>query len=418
MENNEAITIPAEAQEQLDEYLPVQPELTPPTKREFKPWHKPRKQYIRRKQWCREIQKLIRANHFPPDNQVLRYLTLPSEDMLDIRVIEEILQEKSMKLKYLGFCNVSRGSADDTRMSISEAEVKGLPSVDDTSLVVRDMLEATGTTTSHAFTELDNHAPYHVINIDLCSHFAAPRRGGANSCIDAIRSISNVQVKKSRGSWLLFLTTRIKQDHMDSKHLLAFILAIKANVESSPEFKAKLGEAFQEVGDELIVKLEQLITNAGPIAEAGLDHVAFRRFFCIGFGKWLLSFLTTAEPKVHVEMLKSYYYAIAEEGGRDMLSLAFRCTPQVQLPVDKFGLVGHADEQHKQHEAEVKLALEMIKTTEDLVDLDLLLAQDPGEYQSITEDAKRFLEQANYDVSKYPDFENKETAINLADLAA
>ena len=54
-----------------------------PPKKEFLPWHRPRKQFVRDRQWCGEIGKLLEDS--PREGGVLRYLGLPGADLLDLR---------------------------------------------------------------------------------------------------------------------------------------------------------------------------------------------------------------------------------------------------------------------------------------------------------------------------------------------
>lgn len=415
------------AEDTLSEYGAVRPDqLSAPSKLEFKPWHKPRKQYIRLNQWCGEIQALLKNADFQDENKVLRYLSLPSEDMLDIRTLASTLQD-DIKLKYFGFCYTEAGSADDLRMNVSEKAIKSLANIDETSYVARNMLEDTGDKKSHAYKELAAHAPYHVVNIDLCNHFAAPRRATAYACADALHSIAHIQHLKTGGrQWLLFLTTRIQPDYFDVRHLQKFIAAIQDNVSCSDDFKTKLGEVFKQESDELLANLNNLAdalqkTEPSQRKKLGLSsdeaesirqdaanligNDAFRKFFCVGFGKWLLSFMAASSPQTKVEMLPSYFYNIAGEG-QDMLSLAFLCTPQIQLPQDKYALVGPQREQGKQRLDEPKLGIKIVQASSRLTDLDEILAESPEKMEAMIKISMSLLEQADYDTSQYRDFAN------------
>jgi hypothetical protein len=388
------------ATEDLSDFLPPQPAPEAASKRMFMPWHKPRKQYIRRKQWVAEITKLIRVSHFPQENKVFRYLTLPSEDMLDIRVLEDSLKNTGLKLKYLGYCNTHPGHPDDIRMNLSENEIKGLAQVDATSLVVRDRLEMTGIPTSQAYRKLHDNGPYHAVNIDLCGHFSAPRQDRVNACIDAIKSIAELQVMKSTQGWLFFLTTRFQPGYVDLDHLKAFVAVIQENIERSPAFSQRIQSIFTEEGMGLIHKHEDVV-NMGT--------ADFRKFFCIGFGKWLLAFLADATPKTKVEMLPGYYYSIGENG-QEMLSLAFKCTPNIISPRDRFNLVPALVDVPLEVIDEVQLAIQIADSTSNLKDLDAFLGNDSDLMEKMIKDSIQFLQQASYDISGYRDFVNSSTS--------
>ncbi|WP_442770180.1 PP_RS20740 family protein [Zoogloea ramigera] len=411
------------AESELADFLPERPALEPPARREFKPWHKPRKQYIRQFQWCQAINDLVGSTFFPPDNRVLRYLSLPSEDMLDIRTLADSLSS-GLKLKYLGFYYAKDGSPDDQRMNISEKSVKDLDKIDATSHVARDMLEDAGNEGSAAYQTLVSHAPYHVVNIDLCDHFAAPRRANVYACIDALKCIANIQHRRAGGnSWLLFLTTRIQPDHFDVQHLRAFVLAIKENVGASKEFKEKLTEAFMIQAEDLLGKLDQIASMLEKISPDAarkarlseedktavrtavssiISQEDFRKFFCIGFGKWLLTYLAASPPGTKVEMLPSYHYEVGTES-QDMLSLAFKCTPQIQPLQDRFNLASPTRSTGNAPIDEPKQGIQIINRTIRLTDLDSLLSNDPEKMNEMIDSSMYYLRLADYDVSEYRD---------------
>ena len=63
----------------------AQPRTAP---KEFKPWHKPRKQFVRREQLSALLLRLY-ENRKPRDS--LRYLGLPGTDLIDLRYLHEQL---------------------------------------------------------------------------------------------------------------------------------------------------------------------------------------------------------------------------------------------------------------------------------------------------------------------------------------
>src|SRR4051812_44403255 len=90
-----------EADDIVDEiYEHVEPTLAGEVAREFKPWHKPRKHFLRVYQWCSEIRGLIRELDYK-EGDTVRYLGLPGEDFLDIRTLAGVCDRAKVKLKYL-----------------------------------------------------------------------------------------------------------------------------------------------------------------------------------------------------------------------------------------------------------------------------------------------------------------------------
>lgn len=111
-------------EEALD--LQKEPEALAVPEKGFKPWHKPRKHFVRLRQWSDEVKALItdlsrmRAGALP---ERLRYLTLPGDELLDIRVLHDACAEKKVRLRYLGF-NTPEGGVRRLESELSQAKVQ------------------------------------------------------------------------------------------------------------------------------------------------------------------------------------------------------------------------------------------------------------------------------------------------------
>ena len=86
-------------------------------KREFSSWHKPRKQWIRKYQWLHEIGILLKGIKFR-DDRPLKYLSLPGDDLLDVRVLHELCVRQKLSLRYLGF-STKDPNKQGTQLNIS-----------------------------------------------------------------------------------------------------------------------------------------------------------------------------------------------------------------------------------------------------------------------------------------------------------
>src|SRR5260221_8832642 len=80
-------------------------EAQAPAKKEFFAWHRPRKQFVREKQWCLQIGMLLDdAAGLSFDNNTLTYCGLPGSDLLDLRCFHDVICiPRSLKLRFLGF---------------------------------------------------------------------------------------------------------------------------------------------------------------------------------------------------------------------------------------------------------------------------------------------------------------------------
>ena len=106
------------------EYAPPQTEP-----KEFKPWHKPRKQFVRREQLAT---LLLRLYEMREPGDPLLYLGLPGTDLIDLRYLHEQLCRASARpLRFLGFnTEAQHGNPAHVQLSVSLDEVRRLPNVD------------------------------------------------------------------------------------------------------------------------------------------------------------------------------------------------------------------------------------------------------------------------------------------------
>src|SRR5581483_595570 len=109
-----------------------------PPKRDFLPWHRPRKQFVRDRQWREQIDFLL--NDIELEDNVLRYLGLPGIDLLDLRYFHSKLCEpKQIRLRFLGFNNSAHPTSElQPELNVSLDEVRRLSLVDPRSDVVWD----------------------------------------------------------------------------------------------------------------------------------------------------------------------------------------------------------------------------------------------------------------------------------------
>src|SRR5882724_8463451 len=173
----------------------VQDELpahTVPPRDKFLPWHRVKKEFIRRNQWndltarmikrywwqqlkhdeeewsLEEITGAADAVEVPIDivlDRTLKCLVIPGEDLLDVRALWRDVNELNCHVQYLGF-NESFGSDQKgTRIHVANNAVLSLPRVWKDSCVVPDRFEAIQSHESQAYRYLKNYGPYHVVNL-------------------------------------------------------------------------------------------------------------------------------------------------------------------------------------------------------------------------------------------------------------
>lgn len=361
----------------------------------FQPWHHPRKQYVRIHQWCSAVQALIKELRLGSGDP-FRYLSLPGNELLDVRALQGVCQPAAVKLRYLGFNSVQRGSSDQAELSLSQSEVRALAGIDGFSLVLEERLEAIANDRSHAFSVARQHGPFHAINIDLCDSIAFrdvdDRRG---SILGVMARLLELQLQKTT-PWLLFLTTMAQPGTISARSRSAFDAAIAANTAASAEFREELAKLVSCTAAELDTRLEQAWKGQDP---------DFLRLFCAGLGKWLLHLAGGAAPPRELTLLSSCYYQVGPDGP-DMLSLAFRCDAQQPPLADAFGILQEAAPQPPF--SEVQAALRMARELSGSIDLDRLLIDKPALAAKLIGQAGRLLATARYREDAYEEWARRE----------
>lgn len=363
-----------------------------PSPKEFKPWHKPRKQWVRKEQWCKETKALIPRLRL--DGRPLRYLSLPGEDMLDIRVMAHLCKENGLSLKCLGY---DESAQNQTEVNISLNEVSN--NIVPTSTILPDNISVLKNERSQAFKYVRDLGPFDIINLDLC---------GAISCISypdnhqVLYNLCNYQINNCREPWLLFLTTRAEFKEVNLQHMPHYLQSLKSNAEKYESFGERLNDitkfdihSYSEQAD---------LTNLFAM-HAGQDFV---KLFAAGFGKWLLCMMLGNGSIWKVEMLDSFWYRVEDNQEANsfpnMLSLAYCFTP-INVPlVDPSGLAVNSPEMICD---EVNLAMRILEKTDLFIDLDLILDNDESLFNQLVTESADLLRTARYPSDQYAKWADK-----------
>lgn len=375
-------------------YEPVQPVLEDLRGREFKPWHKPRKHYLRVHQWCALIRALIKELHYT-NGSVLRYLGLPGEDFLDIRTLAGVCDRAEVKLRYLGF-DVTADLADEYEVNLSKHEISQLEFVDPQSVLVKERVERIATATSTARHHFERMGPFDVINLDLCDSVAGAV--GIGSYFDALKQTCDLQLRAGRTQpWLLFLATRAIRSQIDAHSKAQLLGCVRRNIADSLDFEAKLLE---------LLSLAKAQVD-GEISDSQLlEHKALVNAFCLGLSKWLLGVAMSAQPRVVVRLLPSYSYRI-EVPDPDMLSLAFRFEPLIEARRDGTGLAPDSpDGRAAAVLNESELATALLEGVSGILDVDTMLSSDTSLNEKMIDKCGTVLASARYDKASYVSWAN------------
>lgn len=357
----------------------------PSAAKEFLPWHRPRKQYVRHHQWCEEILRMVAET--PPMGGVLKYLGLPGVDLLDLRHFHaSVCEPQQIDLRFLGFISGAHpASKAQTELNISLDEVRRLPRIDAMSDVIGDNFARVANQTSLAFMKARALGPYDVINLDLCDGFSAQAPGTLdNSYYEAVRSLLALQAR-TMNPWLLLLTTRADKPNINDQVLQALLGKYVANLDQCVPFREASRDLFAIETPEALV--------AAADTPAGLLPV-----FLTGLCKWFVALALEHQPPTSVELRSVFGYRV-DKGAEheDLISLALKFTPTFIPAGDPLGLAN----QPVAALDEGKLATRALKRVAKRIDADKKLADDAGLHTSMADATAHLLGLARYDVDAY-----------------
>lgn len=349
---------------------------------DFKPWHKPRKHYLRLRQWCLEAQKLIKSLALKEGDQ-LRYFGLPGEDLLDLWVLKGICESANIKLRYIGF-DSSRRSAS---VNLATHRVNSNRFIHPASLILGDSLQAILRKSSPAFRHADDNAPYDIINLDLCDSIVNQSLPDSYPNLEVVRALCDIQCQRRGQPWILFLTTRVLREGLKDEALRKMFHFIIENINSGEKFSTSLE-------GHLGIKAQSVIDAKNP---DDFDNEKWMECHTLAFAKWLLAYLVNLG--CGVSLLDSYVYNV-QFSGKDMVSLGFMIEPAPVSGVDHSGMtvgIDHGSSVPK----EEKLACDILEKIAGIKDVDLLLAGDQDLLTKFIEKKASLLAGVGYDPEAY-----------------
>ncbi len=365
-------------------------EASKPPKREFLPWHRPRKQFVRHYQWCDQVKKML--DSVKPEDGTLKYLGLPGIDLLDLRYFHtQVCQPFNMRLCFLGFnSGIDPRSDAQAELNISLDEVRRLDMIDARSEVIPDDFCRVADKNSMAWKRAKDFGPYDVINLDLCDGFAAHEPSEVkNTHYDAMSRLIALQAKR-KDPWLLFLTTRTGKQHVHPEVLDKFLAKYVRNLNECDEFKKVSSE-----------KLD--IDTAKSLQEVAETPEGHLTVFLIGLCKWMFGLAIGQNPPSKVKVKSTIGYRVAASAEHDdLISIALRFEPTFRPPNDPLGLATTPTSSTSECELSVRAVKRL--TNDNRRCADKILEKDPGFQNKLITETADLLELARYDRAAFYDW--------------
>ena len=360
-------------------------EAPSPAKKDFLPWHLPRKQYVRDKQWVYLIGQLL--DEGSRSSKTLRYLGLPGVDLLDLRYFHsELCEPRQVLLRFLGFNRAAQPrSSSQTELNISLDEVRRLRYVDPAADIVGDDFVRLSNEQSMAWKRARDIGPYDVINLDLCDGFAANAPDPLDDTYyNAVSRLMALQAR-TKDPWLLLLTTRVGQQHVHASVLQKLLDKYVENVEKCPDFR----DVSREVLD---------LDNETAVKAVPVDPTKLVPVYVCGLCKWLAGLALSYQPPTKTKVMSVMGYKVDGSAPcEDLISIALKFIPTLDPSTDALGLATHTLVVPDECVSAVQAVRRAVKRT----DADQVLQQNAALMQEMVEATARLLKLARYDLEAY-----------------
>jgi len=356
--------------------------------REFKPWHRPRKQYVRSVQWSRELGFLVRDLGL--DNE-LRYLTLPGDDLLDIRYLaESVCTSRGLRLKYLGF-NTAAFPSDVRQPELNAAQfsINRLEYINPESEVFPGDFRQIGDTRSVPWQRVRRAGPFHAINLDLCGGFAGREKTEEiPNYFAALQALLQNQ-GSSDHDFLLFLTTRMDEHSVDKEVRASLNDIVRRVHETCKAYASGFASAWG--------------LPAGGESVRLLERIGFAEAFMLGLTQWIVAQGVTHGLKASVRNFMTYRTG-RKNGDDDIVSLAIRFKPDPFIQPDAQGLVRTVGVESSRDEKICEQSAAIPEKVGSRVLVDEILRTQGQDFERCMNEASRLLAAAGYDASTYRDW--------------
>ena len=364
----------------------------------LEPWHRPRKQFIRERQWqsCAEmlLDRLLGGNAPSIRSGKINYLTLPGVDYFDVEVIGAVAATRGLGLEAMGFlADLVKDPVKARSQFRSESLIKqGL--ITDTSVTYPYRFEELATKGGQAYRNVRARAPFHIINVDACGSIARPEAEQSGRIINALFSLVELQLDTMRDPWLLYLTSDVREASLSADVRYGLDGAIRQNAAESDEFRIGVEEVLGLPGE----GLEQALLNAEGVP------AKFVTKFSLGFAKWLIHNAENHQWDVKCRPFFCYSTRRYGEEGPSMPCLAFEFRPRRVNLQDVHGAVNAPMEDEG---AMPEYSLEALSRARGMVDVDTLLAGDGALAREFATKQRRLMEGAGYKEEALTEFDNE-----------
>lgn len=377
----------------VNDILPIRPdEPAIPAPFTSQPWHRPRKQFIRERQWALYTRRLIRGQrgrpglNTPLERPDVKYLNLPGLDYLDTRLIGAICNALDCRLTATGFLAGDERNPQVARAKVREESLIESGFISDQSHTLPRRLEEIADSDSQAYREIQRRGAFHIVNVDACGSIAPPSAAHSRRLIDAIHRLLEFQFTSHASPWLLFLTTDARPASVARKTIERLWHAVEQNADHDAGFRRAVADIFS------LPRGDQVGLIPQSVSEPGTD---FLRLFSLGFGKWALHLAQRRDW--HVKAHSAYCYSTTVKGDNapTMACLAYEFRPPLPDVKDPFG-VATAGTPVQTNIPDQSDSVRIATKVQEMDNLDVRLREDAELNAEMLDNTRRLLAEAGY----------------------
>jgi hypothetical protein len=373
-------------------YSSIPPEFVETGKKKsFQPWHLPRKHYCRLKQWSFHTQKLQKELKIsnPAQERPLRYLTLPGDELLDIRQLAQVMKKAGTKMQFLGF-NTALDEPRSAESDLSFSEVRQLEGIyEKPSEIIQNRIEKITEENSTARQKVLEHLPFDVINLDFTGSMLAQPPLSHSSYFEVVKWLIDQQCNKNRKPWLLFLTVPLARDRANNETAKRLWNSVYSNAENT-NFAGLLSNLLQISRGEILAEINGF---------APLDAQRYIKGLGLALSKWLLGLLTNRSDEWTVELVDAKSYRVYGDVP-EMYSMSFKFIPSDIKSIDATGLTTPSGSITNTI-SELDAGLGLIRSISQTEDVDKLLNANQNELNEAIALSADLLSKVRYDSSDY-----------------
>ena len=354
----------------------------------YAPWHKPRKQWVREKQWWGSVSSYLlqdKEKHVAP--QIVRYFGLPGEDLLDVMYLRKNLEGKGAAISIFGL-NPSPAS-----WSLSQVQLSRLldnQNVSPSSCILQYNFNDLQHGRATLFSKVKEAGPFDIVNLDFCDNVISP--SFENSRLVAIKTLVDYQLHFHPSPWMLFITTRSSKLSSSEDIFHSLYELIKQNL-ASDEFMKAFSVHFSEA-------LKGAEEGRSLIDKTELTDGHYSKLLIVGLLKWI--FQAAAQTTCDAKLTSIVCYDIeGEDSENDMISLCIKFTKNFSTTVDSSGLTGIEKSTIGMDNSEPEWAARSLPKVAQMKSVDAILKKDINLYGQMTKQKMSLLEAAGKTVANY-----------------